>query len=70
MAVSDSRAAIYDPKGLDYDGLVETKPKTGTEDDSFKVVKARIGKNVMAVLDLAGEEKLCPREAAERIAKE
>ncbi len=29
IAVSDSKGAIYNPKGLDYDGLIEVKSKTG-----------------------------------------
>lgn len=49
-------------------GSVEAKG--GTEDESFQVIKAKIWKNVKAVLELARKEKTYPREAAERLAKE
>lgn len=44
--------------------------KGGTEDESFELIQAKIRKNVKAILDLAREEKIYPREAAERLAKE
>jgi len=42
----------------------------GTEEHMFKIVKERITKNVKNILELSMEEKIIPREAALRIAKE
>jgi glutamate dehydrogenase/leucine dehydrogenase len=42
----------------------------GTIEEAFQAVKAKIRQNVKAVLDLAYEEKIYPREAAERLAKQ
>jgi glutamate dehydrogenase/leucine dehydrogenase len=44
--------------------------KQGTIEDSFQTIKEKIRQNVKAVLDLAYQEKIYPREAAERLAKE
>ncbi|MCL0097077.1 Glu/Leu/Phe/Val dehydrogenase [Dehalococcoidia bacterium] len=44
--------------------------KGGTAEESFQTIKERIRQNVKAVLDLAYREKIYPREAAERLAKE
>lgn len=49
-------------------GAVEWKG--GTAEESFQTIKAKIRQNVKAVLDLAHTEKIYPREAAERLAKE
>ncbi|HAZ31396.1 MAG TPA: Glu/Leu/Phe/Val dehydrogenase [Dehalococcoidia bacterium] len=49
-------------------GAVEWKG--GTAEESFQTIKGKIRQNVKAVLDLAHEEKIYPREAAERLAKE
>lgn len=49
-------------------GAVELRG--GTVEESFQTIKAKIRQNVKAVLDLAHEEKIYPREAAERLAKE
>ncbi|MFW0859467.1 MAG: Glu/Leu/Phe/Val family dehydrogenase [Dehalococcoidia bacterium] len=49
-------------------GAVEWKG--GTAEESFQTIKGKIRQNVKAVLDLADKEKIYPREAAERLAKE
>lgn len=53
-------------------GLIagSVEQKGGTEEESFKVISVKMRKNVKAVLTLADEEKVYPREAAENIAKE
>lgn len=42
----------------------------GTIEDSFQDIKRKIRRNVKLVLDLAYREKIYPRDAAERLAKE
>ncbi|MBT9165946.1 MAG: NAD-specific glutamate dehydrogenase [Chloroflexi bacterium] len=49
-------------------GVVEWK--RGTEEEAFQTIKEKIRQNVKAVLDLSYKEKIYPREAAERLAKE
>ena len=49
-------------------GAVELRK--GTLEEAFQTIKGKIRENVKAVLDLAYEEKIYPREAAERLARE
>jgi len=42
----------------------------GTENEVFKIIEDKIAKNTKLVLDMAKEEKILPRVAAEKIAKE
>lgn len=42
----------------------------GTAEESFQAIKGKIRQNVKALLDLAYGERIYPREAAERLAKE
>jgi len=49
-------------------GAVELRK--GTLEEAFQTIKRKIRENVKAVLDLAYEEKVYPREAAERLARE
>ncbi|MBE9513973.1 MAG: Glu/Leu/Phe/Val dehydrogenase [Chloroflexi bacterium] len=49
-------------------GAVEVQ--RGTEEEAFHAIKAKIGENVRAVLDMAHRDKLYPRVAAERLARE
>lgn len=49
-------------------GAVELKK--GTIEEAFQTIKRKIRENVKAVLELAYEEKIYPREAAEKLAKD
>jgi len=49
-------------------GAVELRK--GTLEEAFQTIKRKIRENVKAVLDIAYKEKIYPREAAERLAKE
>ncbi|MCK4723506.1 MAG: Glu/Leu/Phe/Val dehydrogenase, partial [Dehalococcoidia bacterium] len=49
-------------------GAVEAEK--GSMEQAFQTIKARIAENVKAVLDMAYEEKIYPREAAEKLARQ
>ena len=49
-------------------GAVEFKG--GTEKEAFETIKEKIPKNTKAVLEMVGDQKILPRVAAEKIAKE
>jgi glutamate dehydrogenase/leucine dehydrogenase len=42
----------------------------GTESEVFKIIEDKITKNTKLVLDMAKDQKILPRVAAEKIAKE
>ena len=42
----------------------------GTQDDAFKMIRDKVAKNTKIVLDMVKSEKMLPRVAAERIARE
>ena len=44
--------------------------KGGTEDEAFKLIKDKIVKNTKQILDIVGDEKMLPRVAAEKMARE
>jgi len=49
-------------------GAVEFKG--GTEKEAFETIKEKIPKNTKAVLEMVRDQKILPRVAAEKIAKE
>jgi len=49
-------------------GAVELRK--GTIEESFQTIKRKIAENVKAVMDLSLKEKIYPREAAEKLAKD